>query len=381
MRILFCGGSNYPSNDNAPTNRYIAIAKVMGFENEIIFVNRIPVLEKKSFSGEVEFDVIDVSGQKYRPESFLKRSLFKLFSPVFEFLTIRKLSKEKKVDWVNIYTQFFGLCLFYYFLSKLFRFKTILHYVEIRSQIKGRSFFLRCNDYLYDNYVMFLFDRYIPISHFLDRHLKEKNTKVNTLIIPPICDFQFFNAVESAKQFDVPYLLYCGSAAYSEVILFIIESFKKIKSIDTIHLHLVLNGIKSEQIKNLLEQNEDRIKVFSSLEYTDLIGLYKSSLALLIPLRNIEQDQARFPQKIAEYIAAEKVIISTNFGEVKHYFQDLNNAVLADEYDTESYSNKMDWVIENKLNLSDIEFKAYETGKKHFDIIAYRKGVAIFLSK
>lgn len=379
MRILFCGQSSYPNNNNAPTNRYIAIAKVMSFENEIIFINRIPLLKKSFFLGDAEFNVIDVSGQKYRPEGFIKRSLIKLLSPVYEFLTIRKLNREKKVEWVNIYTQFFGLCLFYYFLSKIFNFKTILHYVEIRSQIKGRNFFLRCNDYLYDNYVMFLFDRYIPISHFLDHHLKDKKEKVSTLIIPPICDFHFFKTTDSSNQNHQPYLLYCGSAAYSEVILFIIESFKKIKSDHTINLHLVLNGLKSEQLKDLLEQNKDRIKVFSNLEYTDLIRLYKNSLALLIPLRNIEQDLARFPQKIAEYIAAEKIIISTNFGEVKHYFQDLNNAVLADKYDTESYSDKMDWVITNKLNLSNLEFNAYETGKKYFDIIAYQKSVALFL--
>lgn len=379
MRILFCGQSSYPNNNNAPTNRYIAIAKVMSFENEIIFINRIPLLKKSFFLGDAEFNVIDVSGQKYRPDGFVKRSLIKLLSPFYEFLTIRKLNREKKVEWINIYTQFFGLCLFYYFLSKIFNFKTILHYVEIRSQIKGRNFFLRCNDYLYDNYVMFLFDRYIPISHFLDNHLKDKKEKVSTLIIPPICDFQFFKTIDSSNQNHQPYLLYCGSAAYSEVILFIIESFKKIKSDHTINLHLVLNGLKSEHLKNLLEQNKDRIKVFSNLEYTDLIRLYKNSLALLIPLRNIEQDLARFPQKIAEYIAAEKIIISTNFGEVQHYFQDLNNAVLADKYDTESYSDKMDWVITNKLNLSDLEFNAYETGKKYFDIIAYQKRVALFL--
>ncbi|MEO8254347.1 MAG: glycosyltransferase [Flavobacterium sp.] len=225
---------------------------------------------------------------------------------------------------------------------------------------------------------MFLFDRYIPISHFLDHHLKDKNKKVNTLIIPPICDFYFFKTIDSSNQFHQPYFLYCGSAAYYEVVEFIIDSFKKIKNNDTTHLHLVLNGIKSEELKNLLKENNDKVKVFSNLDYNDLIRLYKNAFALLIPLRNTKQDEGRFPQKICEYLASEKTVISTNFGEVKFYFKDMVNALIAKDYDVASYSEKMQWALSNVQYLKIIEEEAYKTGKDFFDITSYKETIKHF---
>lgn len=375
MRILFCGQSSYPNNNNATTNRYIAIAKVMAFENEVIFVNRIPLIEYSHFSNKTEFRVIDVSNQKCRPHNFFKRNFIKLFSSLFEFITIWKLNKEKKIDWINIYTQYFGLCLFYFILSKIFKFKTILHYVEIRSEFKNRNLFLKLNDFLYDNYSMFLFDCYLPISHFLDEYLKEKNPNVKTLIMPPICDFDYFKKLKRPEKFNISYFLYCGSTAYSDVIMFIVESFEKLKYDESIKLYLVLNGKISNEIKELIERNQDRIQLFSNLEYEKLIGLYKNALALLIPLRNIPQDEARFPQKICEYIASGKIIISTNFGEVKYYFEDMNNALIADAYDKTAYAKKMEWVLQNISHLNFLENKTYETGKKHFDITAYKEPI------
>lgn len=379
MRILFCGQSSYPNNNNATTNRYIAIAKVMAFESEVIFINRIPLIEYSHFSNKTEFRVIDVSNQKCRPNNFFKRNFIKLFSSLFEFRTFWKLNKEKKIDWINIYTQYFGLCLFYFFLSKIFKFKTILHYVEIRSEFNNRNLFLKLNDFLYDNYVMFLFDKYVPISHFLDKHLKQSNSAISSLIIPPICDFDYFKNNNLSNLLDETYFLYCGSTAYNDVILFIIESFEKMEQNESVKLYLVLNGIISDTIRALLEQKKERIKVFSNLEYNDLIGLYKNSLALLIPLRDSPQDEARFPQKISEYIASEKVIISTNYGEVRYYFKDNYNAIIAEDYDTDMYSKKMKWVFVNRLSLGELENKAYATGKKHFDIEGYRETIKDFL--
>ncbi|MFE3848026.1 glycosyltransferase [Flavobacterium sp. LB3P45] len=375
MRILFCGKSGYPSSNNAAINRYSSIAKVMSYENDIIFINRIPLLENNCVYNKTEFKVIAASYHKYRPKNFLKRNFIKLFSPMFEFGTIWSLNKEKKIDWVNVYTDYFGLCLFYFILSKIFRFKTILHFVEIRSEFKNQNLFLKINHFLYDNFSMFLFDRYLPISRFLDEHLKNKNSNIKALIIPPICDFDYFKKINIPNEFNETYFLYCGSTAYSEVIVFIIDSFEKVRQEKSVNLYLVLNGIVPDELKVLLEQKRERIKVFSNLDYNKLIGLYKSALALLIPLRDTEQDKARFPQKICEYIASEKIIISTNYGEVKHYFEDMNNALIADEYNEEIYAKKMEWVVHNISNLNELEGAAYKTGKKYFDIISYKESI------
>lgn len=379
MRILFCGQSQYPNNSNATINRYVSIAKAMSYDNEIIFVNRIPLYEINSFSGKTDFEVINVYKQKFRPKNFSRRIFFKLLSPIFEFRAIRSLNKIKKIDWVNVYTQYFGLCLFYFILSRIFKFKTILHYVEIRSEFNNQNLFLRINHFLFDNFSVFLFDRYLPISRFLDKHLKEKNNGARTLIIPPICDFDFFKKVNISNEFNEVYFLYCGSTAYSEVIFFIVDSFEKVKKDKAIKLYLVLNGVISQELKVLLDQKRQSIKVFFNLDYIELIALYKNAIALLIPLRNTLQDEARFPQKICEYLASEKIIISTNFGEVKYYFQDMSNALIADDYDVAFYAEKMEWVLLNISKMKELEKNAYDSGRKYFDVVSYYEPIKEFL--
>ena len=75
--------------------------------------------------------------------------------------------------------------------------------------------------------------------------------------------------------------------------------------------------------------------MFSNLTNRALNDLYKNAIALLIPLRPTLQDEARFPHKIGEYLASGNPVISTNYGEVKHYFQDGHDMLIASRYDKE----------------------------------------------
>jgi glycosyltransferase involved in cell wall biosynthesis len=379
MRVLFCGQSQYPNNTDATSNRYASIAQAMSIDNEIIFINRIPLNESNLFIDKSQFKYLNISNQKFRSRNFFKRNSIKLLAPIFEFYAIRKLNKIKKIDWINIYTEHFILCVFYYILSKIFKFKTIYHYVEIRSTFKIRSIFTKLNHLLLDNIAIFLFDRYIPISHSIDQHLKNKNKNAKTLIIPPICDFEYFNNLDCLNTTDDSYFLYCGSSFYTEVIIFIIEAFKKIEHNEGTKLFLVLNVEISIEIKNLIETDKENIKIFTRLDYNELICLYKNALALLIPLRNTKQDEARFPQKICEYVASNKIIISTSFGEVKFYFQDMKNALIANKYDTILYAEKMQWVLSNSLKIKELEENAYVSGRKYFDIRSYYEPIKEFL--
>lgn len=379
MRILFCGQSQYPNNTDATSNRYASIAQAMSIDNEIIFINRIPLNDSNLFIDNSQFKYLNISRQKFRSRNFFKRNSIKLLAPIFEFYAIWKLNKNKKINWVNVYTEHFFLCVFYCFLSKIFNFKTILHYVEIRSTFKIRNVLTKLNHLLIDNYAIFLFDRYIPISHSIDQHLKNKNKNAKTLIIPPICDFEYFKNLDCDNITDDSYFLYCGSSFYTEVIIFIIEAFKKMEYNKGTKLFLVLNGEISIEIKKIIESDKENIKIFTRLDYGKLICLYKNALALLIPLRNSKQDEARFPQKICEYVASNRIIISTSFGEVKYYFQDMNNALIADDYDVALYAEKMEWVLLNISKIKELEENAYESGRKYFDVTSYYEPIKEFL--
>ncbi|MBV5315333.1 MAG: glycosyltransferase family 4 protein [Prolixibacteraceae bacterium] len=382
MRILFCGLSGFPDKSSAPKNRYMAIAQAMAMNNEIIFLNRIPILQKQFEYQSIKITdliIIEVCRIKYRPSNFLFRNLLKLSSFLSEFLVIYRLNMRKKIDWVNVYTQYFGVLFFYYLLSKVFNFKIILHYVEYRSKIRSRNILYQVNDYLFDRYSFYLSDSVIPISTFLNNHILRFKPNAKTYILPPICDFDYFDSIQ-AELTQNKYFLFCGSASYDEILLFIIKSYLRIVDRNNFNLYLVLSGkITNSIVIKLIEANKDEINIFSGLTYDKLISKYKGAEALLIPVRNTFQDCARFPQKICEYMASRRPIITTNFGEIPYYFVDKKNAIVASEFNTTSYSEKLNWAINNPKCLNDISNNSYYLGLKLFDIKSHRTQLEKFL--
>ena len=383
MRILFCGLSGIPNKASASINRYMAIGQSLASNNEVIFINRYPLfkeIEEHSNEPNNSFKVIDATNIKYRPPSFIKRNFLKLASFLFEYRAIRKINKEKKIDWLNIYTQYFGILLFYYFLSKIFNFKTILHYVEFRSKFIARNWLYRINDLLFDKIAVFLCDKIIPISNTLNRHVLSLKHTASTLVIPPICDFKYFDSIKPEIS-EKRYFVFCASVSYQDVFLFIIESFLKLGNLEEVNLHLVINNgeLTNQTIKHLIEANSEKIFVFSHLEYTKLISKYKGSLAQLIPLRDLLQDSARFPQKICEFLASHRPIVTTSFGEINHYFIDNLNAIVATDYKINTYSKKMEWVLFNPDKLQTITSNSYILGCNHFDIQVYSSKIENFL--
>ncbi len=91
---------------------------------------------------------------------------------------------------------------------------------------------------------------------------------------------------------------------------------------------------------------KERILIYSNVPYTDLINLYRNSEALIIPMRNTDQDKARFPHKISEYCASDRPIITNSIGEISNYFNE-SNAYLCSEYDEQKYADVMDLLFLN----------------------------------
>ena len=110
-----------------------------------------------------------------------------------------------------------------------------------------------------------------------------------------------------------------------------------------------------------------------------MIGYYKNAKALLIPIRDTEQDNARFPNKIAEYSAAKKPIITTNSGVVKRYFNE-ESAFISKNYCIKEYSSIIDLAIANPEIALKKSIKCYEIGRKHFDINSHSSNLDMFLN-
>ncbi|WP_332734556.1 glycosyltransferase [Flavihumibacter sp.] len=309
------------------------------------------------------------SGQPIRPGGMLKRTSLKIRGLLNEIRFVMKWKGDKRIMLVS--TNYFRNILYYRVLASLSGATMVVDNVEYWSSHKRKASILtKMDNFLYDRFSHRLADKVICISDFLVKKVQKADPSKLWIKIPCIVDYSIFDALPVKRE---KRILYCGSLNYLEVIYFVIDAFEH-SGINDHTLTLVANGSKENSL--LLQERiqkspvSDSIKVYQNMKYAGLVELYKSSLALVIPLRNSAQDVSRFPHKIGEYCAASAAIISTNIGEIKNYFTDGNNALIAADYNTGQIAAKMKYATMYPDKAIEIGKHSYLTGKKYFEMNA-----------
>lgn len=356
---------------------------------DVTIISRYGVHEDKSDAAALEkgeyegIPFLYASGTPYRPGSFLKRTWFKIKGAFNELRLIQKKKRTDGLDYIVLSTNYFYNVLIYRFFSLITGVPTVLDTVEhwtSFSNSKEQKWFIRMDNWLYDNQSFNYVNKVLCISDFLMDETRKKAPKKPLLKVPAMVDFSKF---KTDKVIAENYLLYCGHAAYWEVLFFILDAYEKIDD-SGYFLYLVSHGNAEDmaRVKNRIQSShkKDRIKIFSKLPYDELVALYLNSKALLIPLRNSPQDIARFPHKTGEYTASAKAIVTTNIGELKNYFRDKENALLAPDYEVNGYAESLAYVIENPDKAVEIGKKGFLVGREQFDHLALGKKIYQFLN-
>jgi glycosyltransferase involved in cell wall biosynthesis len=374
MYIIHLGISGFPKGNAAIQRIRLTFKAFKESGYSILIFNKFslhPELVNKRVNIKEGLPSVNTSYYINRPSSFITRTLNKLSGYINELFIL--FIKRKKIDAAILYTELFPELVYHRIASKLLGYKLVYQYVEYRSSIPGRTVLLKINDYLFDKYVYLFCDGIIVISEFLKAHITSQTTKLPILKIPVVCDFGEFKKIPPANN-NIPYLLYCGTIEYYEVIDFILDVFFKLKAQESFagELTLIISGRNDVNISKLnkkieLSSFKNFVNLKSNIPYSELLSYYLGSHLLLIPLRNTIQDNARFPHKIGEYTAAKKAIMSTNVGEVKYYFEDGKSAILANEYSIDEYVSKLSSYVSDIENLTKIGLEGYEIGKKNFN--------------
>lgn len=373
MKIVFVGLGGIPYSSRAIDVRLGSFAELFvncGYEVEIInrySPNKVNVQTPYT---------INEAFPKMAPKSKMARLVLYALALICEPFRIFNSNRKKKIDVLFMSTGHFVDIVIYRLISWIIGTKLVDQYCEARSSFETKGIYARINGFLVDKISPKLWDGSVCISHYLQESCVKVNKNLPTSIVYPLCDFTLFDGCDYTNNSD--YILFCGSIGYRETIDFILESYRKSKMHETVKLLMILAGSKSN-LEAFKRENED-VAVESNLPYADLIKRYKGARALLIPLRNITRDIARFPNKTCEYCASKGVIVTTNVGEMPYVFKDGLNAVVADCYDSDEYAEKLDWIFDNTDKTESIRAHCYETGLKHFSLEAYQGAMSDFFN-
>ena len=382
-RTIIYLGFNYFPFGFAPGERQRLISKSLIQQGyRVIVVARKGSLKKESihlpYKGKIEgIDYMYTSGTAYRPKSFIKRNLLKIYGTIGEFFLMLSLQSTFGIDFAILYSRNLTLLRYYHFMSRIIGFKIVTDYTERASAwagVNGNYSTFEQKSPLYTN-------ASFCISNFLEQSVREINPHLPILKVPVICDVEKIKNLPAHPD-SKPYFLFCGTLFYQEIIEFIVESFLQCNNKKT-YLYFVVNGGDKQKdiFKTYIDQcpKKDMIRIFTDVEYNVLIGLYKSAIALLIPLRSTTQDIARFPHKIGEYTASGRPVITTKVGEIPLFFKDMENALIADEFTPQAFKEKMDFVIENRAKADIIGLNGLKVAELYFDYKAIGSKIAPFM--
>lgn len=389
--ILFVGVSNFPYGF-AEVQRMILLSRAFKEAGHDVTVLSYKItfdkgIFKYPLKGTIQgIDYVHSGFKPYQPKNIILKYIYKTLNIFKELLHIVKLYRKKDIKILFISSKDLIHTILYYVIAKLIGIGVILNYVEYLASFKklgGLRTLINLS--LFERITYRLSDAIIPISGFLESVLLEKKYKGIIVKIPVICDVERFSV--STKIINEKYFCYCGSTNYEEVVYFVINSFKKISNLNNYNLHLVISGDKEKVIDDLRDfinsdkEYRNHIKLFTHISDEELQALFINAKALLIPLRDTIQDIARFPHKIGEYTATGNPIITTNVGEIKKYFTDNENALIADNYSVQLFKEKMEKVINNEKEVQEIGLKGKTCCYTYFDYKAYRNELDSLINK
>ena len=154
--IVYLGCSGFPYG-MAEVQKMILISKSLVLTGNAVTVISRRGLHKieshpdlKVIGNYQGIDYVYTSGSPFRSDSIFVRNFLKIKAIVNEYLTLRKMKKNNQLDYAIISTNNYYHVLYYSFLSKVCRFKTILNYVEYYPGQKKKwyKFAKRLNDQL-----------------------------------------------------------------------------------------------------------------------------------------------------------------------------------------------------------------------------------------
>ena len=380
MNIVFVGLSGVPYSKRACDSRLVAMANLLSATEYVVVLNRYSakkeILTSVGLNPEVKIE--EIIAPKRTPKYLTV--LMYLLSLICEPFALLSLQKKRPIDYLHVYSGHFFDFVLYYIVSRFLGAKVIYEYVELRSEkMQHPNVYHRVNNWLCEKYGPFLWDSCIVISDFLEQEVKKINPNLPVIKVTPLCDFDQYESNEQTVEIEESYFMFCGSAGYFDVVKMIIDSFNRSIAKNKRKLLLVLRG-NNEQIRKVREY-DNTIRILLDLPYDKLIAYYKHAFALLIPLRDSLEDAARFPNKVCEYTASHGLIVTTNFGEMKCYFKDGKNAIVAEAFSVDSLVKCIDNIENGKYDLSRIKDNSFRTGKENFSIHAYREKLPTFLKQ
>lgn len=390
IRLIY--GDGFP-NGKACANRMYLYAK--GLHENGCDVEVIVFKPTESYLGKSKnnFTYGEINGVKFRYSNstcirskyFVLRRLQDLYGLLkTSFMLITKHSNSDAIILASC-NQFEAVV--FSLFCRLSKIKVIRESSEIPFHYCRHTVFTHLNKFIYEKYVLRLFDGFLVISAKLEEYLSErKSRRARLLRIPVLIDPQEFSTFKCSVNGKFT-IVYAGSMnEEKDGVLTIIKAFNEIVAKWNAKLILIgstKNSIDQDNINNLIQTYKLKDKIYCTgyISREKLLEYFKDAqLLVLAKPKSIEAEYC-LPSKIGEYLITGKPMLTTAIGEIQNYLHDGENAFLVQPNDYKAFADKIEEIFENYNNAKLVGSAGKHTAQNSFNYLIHTKIIKEFIEK
>jgi glycosyltransferase involved in cell wall biosynthesis len=228
----------------------------------------------------------------------------------------------------------------------------------------------------------------LVISKAIEKRVREGSAANPGLLVHRVAvmvDAQQFAAAVSVTHDSsqrVPNFVWCGT--WLKDVFFLIRAFALVR-LEGYQCKLTIIGECGEKSgTTILEYarelglSPEDIILAGCVDQRTLEASYKSAIALLMPLWKDDQSVTRLPNKMGEYLASGRPVITCGIGDLTDFLINNVNAYVGEPGSERDFANRMIAVLRDPARAEQIGAAGQQTCFAHLDYRAHGSGLAKF---
>jgi N-acetylglucosaminyldiphosphoundecaprenol N-acetyl-beta-D-mannosaminyltransferase len=384
-----CGGYGFPISASAA--RIIMVGKALqgtGIELDVLHCGPSPITLNNQRAGIYEGIRFHYTTSVRRPENKFLRLL--VYARALLCLTFRlaKLWPVRRSTVIYLYVMdgFLNLC-----AGALCQLLGLTVVQELCEWFPSRPSFTSFNRWLYKNRLFQTADGALVISRAIEERVveqcKESHPELVIHRVGVMVDADRFASAGplaggALKQ--VPNFVWCGT--WLNDVFFLIRTFALVRRAGY-HCRLKIIGECGERSGPVLLEyarkeglSPEDIILTGCIDPHTLESSYKAATALLMPLWKDDPSVTRLPNKMGEYLASGRPVITCAVGDLTNFLADNVNAYVGDPGSERSFADKMLSVLEDPDRAEQIGITGQQTCFALLDYQTHASGLAKFFA-
>ncbi|MCU1338080.1 MAG: glycosyltransferase family 4 protein [Bryobacterales bacterium] len=219
----------------------------------------------------------------------------------------------------------------------------------------------------------------LVISKTIERRVRELSATTNPHLLihllPSMVDSEHFvTALPSRDDAEtIPHFLWCG-AGYPEDVRFLVRVLALVnREGHRCNLRIVTAAFLGWTSQTIFDYAAEQglppaaVNFRVGLDDCALASCYKSATAHLLPMWNDDKSRTRMPNKLGEYLASGRPVITSAVGDLLDFLVDGVNAYIGEPGNERDFANHMISVLQDPLRATQIGAEGQRTCIERLD--------------